>query len=221
MTPDSPGALRTTLSPWEAAVVAAICFGGFALLSVQRMIDGVRDQPFTDGRFFAMAGLELALAAVALAFLRWRGFDIASLAPRPTWRGGAMGLALFVATWIAGVLATAPFAGLWEQQPIARMVAEAELSIAAIVVLGLANGTFEEMFFLGVLVRGLRTYGMSLAIGLPLLVRLVCHLYQGPVGALWVTTIGLVFTLAYLRWPALWPPVFAHVLFDIVAFVAA
>lgn len=201
--------------------MAVICFGISTLLSLRAVVMGVPDTAFTDGGFVAMAGIEVALAAGALFFLRSRGFDIASLAPRPTWRGGAMALVLFVAAWIAGVLVTMPFAGLWEQQPITRLMAEASVSAAVVVGFALVNGSFEEVFLLGVLVRGLRGYGLSIAIGAPLLVRVLYHLYQGPLGALWVLAVGLVFTAAYLRSPVLWPPVFAHVLWDIVPFAMA
>ena len=68
------------------------------------------------------------------------------------------------------------------------------------------------------LVRGLRGFGLSVAVGVPLFVRLLYHLYQGPVGALWVMAFGLVMTLFYVRSGDLWPPVFAHILGDIVPF---
>lgn len=87
-----------------------------------------------------------------------------------------------------------------------------------IIAFALVNATFEEVFLLGVLVRGLRSQGLSIAIGLPLLVRVLYHLYQGPVGAVWILVFGLFFSLCYVRRPVLWPLVFAHVLWDIVPF---
>lgn len=99
------------------------------------------------------------------------------------------------------------------------MVAEATLTLPLIVAFAIINGTFEEVFLLGVLTRGLRRHGLSLAIGLPLLVRVSYHLYQGPVGAVWILTFGLLFALLYVRTGSLWPPVFAHILWDIVPFV--
>jgi membrane protease YdiL (CAAX protease family) len=53
-----------------------------------------------------------------------------------------------------------------------------------------------------------------------LLVRVLYHLYQGPVGAVWVLAIGLVFGLYFMRTNQLWPPVFAHILWDIVPFLS-
>ena len=71
---------------------------------------------------------------------------------------------------------------------------------------------------MGVLVRGLRSHGLSVAIGFPLLVRVLCHLYQGPMGVLWILAFGLLFSLSYVRRPVLWPLVLAHILWDIVPF---
>ena len=45
------------------------------------------------------------------------------------------------------------------------------------------------------------------------------HLYQGPLGAVWVLGFGLVMSLYYVRTRKLFPVVIAHVLADIVPFV--
>jgi hypothetical protein len=75
-----------------------------------------------------------------------------------------------------------------------------------------------EVFFMGVLVRGLRSHGLSIAIGLPLLMRVLGHLYQGPMGVLWILAFGLLFSICYVRRPVLWPLVLAHILWDIYPF---
>ncbi len=97
----------------------------------------------------------------------------------------------------------------------------AGVSLASTVLFAMVNGTFEEIFLLGVLARGLRGYGLSVAIGVSLLVRVLYHLYQGPLGAVSVLAVGLTFTLFYLRGEQLWPPVLAHILLDIVPVYAA
>ena len=99
------------------------------------------------------------------------------------------------------------------------MTREATLTLPANVLMAMVNGTYEEVFLLGFLVRGLRGWGLSSALGTMLLVRVMYHLYQGPIGALWVFGIGLTFGIYYVRSGNLWPPVFAHVLWDIVPFV--
>ncbi|WP_457428127.1 CPBP family intramembrane glutamic endopeptidase [Roseateles sp. P5_E7] len=211
---------RSTTTPLEAAVVVTICFGLSIVASLQAMASGFRATgAFTDASLLWLIASELVLAGAALAFLHLRGFAIASLVPTPTLRGGIAGVALFFGAWLIGSLLVAPFAAGQPEQPIDKMVAEATLSMPIIVAMALVNGAFEEIFLLGFLARALRGFGLAIALGVPTLVRVSYHLYQGPLGALWVFAVGLVFALYYARSVQLWPPVFAHVLWDIVPFV--
>lgn len=209
---------KTTISPAEAAVIVVICFGMFIVLSVRAVLAGFPSTPFTDAGLIWLVGTELVLATAALLFLRARGFAVGTLLPEPTVRGLLLGIGLFFAAWVAGILVTAPFLHGAPEQPYQGMITEARLSGPTIVLFAMVNGTFEEIFLLGVLVRGLRGFGLSVAVAVPLLVRVLYHLYQGPVGTLWVLAFGLVFTASYLRTATLWPPVFAHILWDIVPF---
>jgi len=166
-----------------------------------------------------MVASELVLGAIALGFLQARRYAISSLFPAPTLQGCAVGIGLFFATWVVGWLLTAPFVGRLPEQPIDRMVHDANLSLPVIVLMAMVNGTYEEIFLLGFLLRGLRGFGLSVALGVMLLVRVLYHLYQGPVGALWVLAFGLVLGLYFIRSGRLWPAIFAHVLGDIVPLV--
>jgi uncharacterized protein len=190
-------------------------------MSLQAVIAGFPTSPFTDAGAAWAIGMELTFGAIALLFLRIRGFAIETLLPHPTLKGSLIGIGIFFAAWIVGALATSPFSALRAEQPISQMVSSTRMSIGVIVFFALVNGTFEEVFLLGVLVRGLRSFGLGLAVGLPLLARFLYHLYQGPIGAIWVLAFGITFTLIYIRSSSLWPPVFAHVLWDIVPFTSA
>jgi membrane protease YdiL (CAAX protease family) len=211
---------RTNLSIHEAAVVSAICFGLFIVWSTQAVLSGFPEARYSDSGDAWMALVEAVLAASALLYLRARNFDVWSLYPQPDLRGTLFGLGLFVAAWLAGVIATAPFMSPGGPSQVTEF-SFSGVSIASTVLFAMANGAFEEVFLLGVLVRGLRAYGLSIAIGFPLLVRLLYHLYQGPLGAVWVLAFGLTFTLFYIRSSRLWPAVFAHTLWDIVPVVLA
>ena len=211
---------RSTTTPLEAAVVVTICFGLSIVASLHAVANGFRTAgAFTDASLLWLIASDLVLAGAAIAFLHLRGFAIASLVPTPTLRGGIAGVALFFGAWLIGSLLVAPFAAGQPEQPIDKMMAEATLSMPIIVAMALVNGAFEEIFLLGFLARALRGFGLAIALGVPTLVRVSYHLYQGPLGALWVFAVGLVFALYYARSVKLWPPVFAHVLWDIVPFV--
>jgi membrane protease YdiL (CAAX protease family) len=209
---------RTTTTPGEAAAIMGICFGLSILLSVNAVASGFPTRPFSDAGLIWLAGTDMLLAFAALVVLYARGYAIATLLPAPTFQGCAIGIGLFVGAWMFGWFLMLPFAGQPEQ-PVARMMADARLTVPAIVIMAMVNGAFEEVFLLGFLLRGLRGFGLSIALGAMLLVRMLYHMYQGPLGLIWVLGFGAVFGLYFIRTNQLWPPVFAHVLWDIVSFV--
>ena len=208
---------RNTLTLSEATVVTVICFGLFCVASLQSMFSGFPVTEFSDESNLLLMAMELAMGAGAMLYLRKLGFDIASLVPQPSLRGALRGVGLFFGVWLAGMLVVAPFMDLVPDGP--ETVNLDKAGLWSVVPMAIVNGTFEEVFLLGVLVRGLRGYGLSVAVGLPLLLRVIYHLYQGPLGALWIGVAGLLFTLSYLRRGDLWPVVFAHILADIVPFM--
>lgn len=205
---------KSTLSITEAIVVTVICFGLPIVSSVQAVFAGFPEAQFSDADNIWLVCIEFVLAGAALLYLRARHFDIRSLYPQPTLRGALLGVGLFLACWLLGATVTALFNA--PERPGMIEFSFAGVSLASTILVALVNGTFEEVFLLGVLVRGLRGLGLSLAIGLPLLVRVLYHLYQGPLGVIWVVSFGVTLTLAYVITRQLWPPVLAHVLWDIV-----
>lgn len=210
---------KSTLSSAEAAITAAICFGPFVLFSLQAMQAGFPQARFSDSSNGWMVGIELVLAAGALIYLHLRGFELVSLYPEPTLKDSLLGLGLFVLCWVGGAIAMALC-----YTPGAVDSVEFSfdgMSAGALVALAIVNGTYEEVFLLGVLVRGLRGFGLSVAVGVPLLVRLLYHTYQGPLGLIYVGVVGLILTLAYLATRRLWPMVFAHMLLDILPVLLA
>lgn len=211
---------KSTLSIHEAAAVSAICFGLFIAWSAQSVLRGFPEARFSASGHAWMVFVEAVLAASALLYLRARNFEVRSLYPQPDMRGTLLGLGLFAAAWLAGVIATTPFITPGGHSQITEF-SFSGVTIASTVIFAMVNGAFEEVFLLGVLVRGLRGYGLSTAVGFPLLVRVLYHLYQGPLGAVWVLAFGLTFTLFYIRSGRLWPAVFAHTLWDIVPVVLA
>ncbi len=196
-----------------------MCFGLFIVWSTEAVLAGFPEAKFSTSSNTWTIVVEVLLAASTLFYLYVRKFDIRSLYPEPSLAGTLWGLGVFVAAWVVGAIATSPFASV--EHPLQTEFSYARVSLASTIVFAMVNGAFEEVFLLGVLVRGLRGYGLSVAMGVPLLVRVLYHLYQGPLGAVWVLAFGLTFTLFYVRKRLLWPPVLAHILWDIVPVIAA
>ena len=213
----APAAATRTTTTWgEAAAVVTICFGLFILGSVEAMFKGfpADDGYFNNGQLWSLIATEVVCGGFALILLSKRGFAVAALAPRPSVKGTARGVALFAAAWLLAWILTAPFDSS-SQQPISRMVSGSSPSLILVVLMSLVNAAFEEGFLLGYLLRGLRAYGLAMALGVSLLVRVGYHLYQGPLGALSILGIGFAFSIAYMRRADLWPPVLAHAIFDV------
>jgi membrane protease YdiL (CAAX protease family) len=204
----------STISILDAVVVSTICFGMAIVFSIQAVLAGFPTAKFSESGNTWMIGLEVVLSATALIYLYMRGFDISSLYPSPTIVGSFAGLGLFFLAWIVGLVVVTPFVS--GQKPQVVEFSFTGISLLSTIMFAMVNGTFEEIFLLGVLVRGLRGLGLSLAIGIPLLVRILYHLYQGPAGVIWILAFGLTFSFSYVRSQQLWPPVLAHILWDIV-----
>lgn len=209
---------RTHTTPLEALTVTGMTFGMFIVMSIQAVANDFPERPFSDQSMLWMVVVELMIAVAAISFLHLRGFAVHTLQPIPTLKGAAVGVVLYAAATLIGSLVALPFSAGETPQPIETMVVEATLSIPIIVLMAMINGSFEEVFLLGFLLRGLRAYGASVALSVTLLVRLLCHLYQGPIGPIWVMGFGVVLGVYYLRTGNLWPAVFAHILGDIVPF---
>jgi len=210
---------KSTIAVSEAAIVSTICFGLFIVWSTQAVMSGFPEAKFSDSSNIWMILVEFVLATTALLYLHVRNFDVRSLYPQPNLRGTLWGLGAFLSAWLVGAIVTAPFVA--PERPQVAEFSFQGVSLASNVAFAMVNGAFEEVFLLGVLVRGLRGYGLSVAVGLPLLVRVLYHLYQGPLGAIWILAFGLTFTVFYLRVRQLWPLVLAHTLWDIVPLYAA
>jgi uncharacterized protein len=209
----------STISPLDAAIVSAICFGFFIFSSTRAVLAGFPAVRFSDSGNSWMIYVEIVLAAAALLYLSMRNFDIASLYPAPSFNGTFAGLGIFIVAWLVGIVATAPFVNA--ESPQMSEFSNGSVSLASVILFAMVNGTFEEIFLLGVLVRGLRGYGLPFAVGISLLVRVLYHLYQGPLGAVWVLAFGTTFAFFYIRSKELWPSVLAHILWDIVPFCVA
>jgi len=204
----------------DVIVVIAISFGWPMWGSITALASHAPASPFDDSTLAALIVLELVLASAALAYLSLRGHDLAPLVPRPTILGCVIGVALYaVAT--AAIWPMYFFAGKDElaAQPIEQMIAGATISLPWLVGASVANGLFEEAFLTSYLLRALQPLGAFVAIGIPLVIRALCHLYQGPLGTVSAVGFGLVFAVYYWRTKLLWPVVFAHILADVVGFV--
>jgi membrane protease YdiL (CAAX protease family) len=209
-------------APFEALCMVLLCFGWFIVGSLQSLAawqaGAGSGRGFNDSSFAALLVTELVLATAAMAVLRMRGYPLHALYPRPSWSGALSGAGLYLGTTVL-ITIVLPLVPHPADTPLADMVAKAHVSLSTLLPIAVVNGTYEEVFLLAYLMRGLRRYGTSTALGIALLVRLLYHMYQGPVGALSVVLYGAVVGVYYQRTGRLFPVVLAHVIADTAAFL--
>ena len=96
------------------------------------------------------------------------------------------------------------------------------LSMDLVFLTSTVNGIFEEVFVAGYIITVLAPVrGMWIAINVSTGVRMLYHLYQGPLGILSIVPLGLLFGYVYARTRQLWPLIVAHVLIDIIGLTFA
>ena len=99
--------------------------------------------------------------------------------------------------------------------------ADPKVSMELVFIVSTVNGIFEELFVAGYIITALREVrGVWTAINVSTVVRLLYHLYQGPIGVITIIPMGLLYGYVYARTRLLWPLIFAHVLIDIIGLSA-
>jgi membrane protease YdiL (CAAX protease family) len=154
-------------------------------------------------------------------FLRIRGWTLEKFGLSFSWRGTLMGVVLLAITFalVFGAQHLAQFIFNYDLEAAAARApkVDPDLSMQLVFLVSVVNGIFEELFVAGYIITSLTARrGMWTAINVSVVVRLLYHLYQGPIGIMAVVPMGLLYGYVYSRTRQLWPLVVAHVLLDII-----
>jgi membrane protease YdiL (CAAX protease family) len=164
---------------------------------------------------------ELLQSAFLIWFLKVRGWTLEKIGLSITWRGAGAGWLLLVGTYLMAMgtqyLAQLVLPGPMQAAVLRYPVPGPNLSMQLVFLVSTVNGFFEELFVAGYIITALRqTRGMWTAINVSTVVRVLYHLYQGPLGVLIIVPMGLLYGYVYARTRQLWPLMFAHVLIDLI-----
>ena len=176
---------------------------------------------FNDAVLIGIVAFEVVQAVFLIWFLHVRGWTLEKVGLRITWRGTGMGWLLLLGTYVLAMVAQhlaslalpAQMQAGVERYP----VSDPNVNMQLVFIASTVNGMFEELFVAGYIITALReARGIWTAINVSTVVRLLYHLYQGPVGVVTIVPMGLLYGFVYARTRQLWPLIFAHVLIDII-----
>jgi uncharacterized protein len=211
--------LRSLSDRAEFWLIITLCFAYFVATSLAVLLLRMTRFELTTGRALRGVAVELALLAIAGWILKVRGFDFSRLTRRPTWASILGGVPLVIGYlllyWGASIAVVLAFPAASRITPI-RMIATAPFPVMAMLIL--VNSVFEEVAVTGYVVSKLASDGPAMAITASTLLRLLYHLYQGPVATLSIIPLGLLFAAVYWRTRTLWPLLVAHTLANFLAF---
>jgi uncharacterized protein len=176
---------------------------------------------FNDAVLIGIVAFEVVQAVFLVWFLHVRGWTLEKFGLHITWRGTGIGWLLLLGTYVVAMVAQhlaslalpAQMQAGIERYP----VSDPDVNMQLVFIASTVNGMFEELFVAGYIITALReTRGVWTAINVSTVVRLLYHLYQGPIGVVTIVPMGLLYGYVYARTRQLWPLMFAHVLIDII-----
>jgi uncharacterized protein len=212
--------ISNSLSWTKFAFVVVLSWGWFAIRSVA-VVFGMMDlPPFDNSKFFQLVCYELCAGGVVYHFLRKNGWVLNRDALDVNWSTTAAGgLLLMVATLLYGVTYGIGLSLGGSAQPLHDISASITISRPLAAIASMVNGTYEELFLVGFVFRALKRESLSFIVGMSVLLRVLAHVYQGPVGALGILTMGVLFAMVYARYRQMWTLIVAHVACDMLALI--
>jgi CAAX protease family protein len=232
--------IRSLSGVAEIVIVVCVAFGRFVISSLWTFGDTLAPSyqfpPIVESELSELVLQEICVLLVLGWFLWRRGWTLALLGlawtERPV-RGSLLlaighqlhwAAALVLAVMLPTALIYSVLAQLVPQSVAATSSPFVAPGVGLVVILAvsLVNPIFEEVFVCGYLVSRLApTRGAWFAIHVSTAIRLTYHLYQGPIAAISVIPLGLIFAYWFVQRKQLWPLVIAHAWFDFVALFAA
>ena len=207
----SPGA--------EFAVVILGAFGLFVLVELLPEPPSAAEGRITSAQLQFMSVYELVVGAALAAFLAARGFGLKRLGLQPGLVESAVGLGLALAMMAGALIVEILFTALHADEAIRQAsFTTPGVTLATIATTSVINAIYEEVFVCGYVITVLkdRTDPWT-AIKLSAGIRLLYHVYQGPLGMTFVILFGITMAYYYIHRGRLWPPIVAHAVYDFIA----
>jgi uncharacterized protein len=205
----------------ELGIVFGFTLWPFVYSSVEALLTMLPDGPISQGHLSSLLALEAYALGLVVPLLYGRGWTAGSFGLRLRWSDFATAIALLILAYVGYVVLWLLFSALLPgaASEAAKIdLASSQFKFETLLAVSIVNGFFEELFVAGYLIQCVRSrFGVIAAVNASVLVRLLYHLYQGPVSVVGIVPVGLVFAWAYVRTGRLWPLVIAHALLDFIS----
>lgn len=173
-------------------------------------------------RFASTAVVELLLIVTVGGWLWHRGWRPHRTATEPFSRRDVLrGLGVWLVAYLSYVIWAIVCGLIAPDLTLTALQTQYVGRPALPVILGLSgvNAIFEEFLWLGLGVAGLRGAGVRVEFAalISITLRVLVHVYQGPLALIGILPLAIVFTAYYVRTHRLWPVVVAHTFQDVLA----
>lgn len=200
----------------ELLLINLLCFGPFAVRSVVELSDLRSVLVFDNARALFIIGVEIVAGTLAVLLLRARGWTLEKLGLRFSMPQTIAGMLLLIGSnlFIAGFYELVQAAT--GTDPAGATTPQTLITWPVLIALTLINPLYDELFVVAYNIQATQASGAAFAITLSAAVRFFCHLDQGPIAAVTILPLGIIFALVYWRWRRLWPLIVAHGVMDFV-----
>jgi membrane protease YdiL (CAAX protease family) len=207
-----------------SAEFAIVILGAFGWFFVGELIDFSRSyRPVgpSNAALEEIIWYELVAFVPLCVFLWARGWSFKRIGLHPnlieTLTGAGLAL-LAYAVAIPILLLIVAFTGDGALSSAGSSVMALGLNPITVVAVSVINPIFEETFVCGYAISALRDRaGPWTLISISVAIRLLYHVYLGPLGLLSIVPITVILTYWYARTGRLWPLIVAHVIWDFAA----
>jgi membrane protease YdiL (CAAX protease family) len=178
---------------------------------------------YTSGHLIQLIVYELPVGLALLAFLRLRGWSLERLGVRfsagETLAGFGLAFVAELACYVPLIAVALAFPASVEAMSAAQAT-PGGFGLATVIVLCIVNPIFEETFVCGYVITVLKERSDApTAVMISTAIRLLYHLYQGPLAFFGIVPFGLVVAGWYAGSGRLWPVIVAHAIGDFIALV--
>lgn len=209
--------LRALSPRTEFVIVSALALSYFLAGAVFVFVSGTRSAEMSAERAGRAILIELLVLATGFAILRARGWDAERLGIRFTWQGALAGVPLTLLYLLLYSIAATLVLLVWPgaREAAFRHVITAPFWLMLLYVV--VTAFLQEVAVTAYVISSLAARGAAVAIGVSTLLRLACFAYQGPLIAIAIIPVGLIFGALFWQWRTVWPQIVAHSLANVVA----